>query len=181
MKEFVAKEKGSDHDQQEALKARARVLACTAKGASAYLTFPHICGAWLQPQPFLITIRLRLGAAVGTGDRMCPNSGCRAIMDDMGDHALRCMNAGVRHPLHNAVRDYLAEKASIGLMQPLREHMCFLGKRERMDLVLRTEFGGKHALLDVAVTYPLLATSLSRQSVGPREAANAYTEKKWSR
>eukprot|EP00760_Papus_ankaliazontas_P022261 PhM_4_TR18826/c0_g4_i2/m.95717 len=60
---------------------------------------------------------------------------------------------------------------------PLREHMCFPDSQERMDLVLRTGFGGKHALLDVAVTYPLRVSALA--DPGPGVAATKYEEVKW--
>lgn len=156
----------------------ARVLACTAKGASAYLTHPQVCGAWLAPRPFEITLQLRLGAEVGTGGKRCPNPGCAAVMDPKGAHALTCMKGGVRHSLHNAVRDYIATQASLGLMRPLREHMCFPGSQERMDVVLRTGFGGKEVLMDVAVTYPLRDDAV-RNHCGPALAATQYQEVKW--
>eukprot|EP00760_Papus_ankaliazontas_P022263 PhM_4_TR18826/c0_g4_i4/m.95703 len=55
--------------------------------------------------------------------------------------------------------------------------MCFPDSQERMDLVLRTGFGGKHALLDVAVTYPLRVSALA--DPGPGVAATKYEEVKW--
>eukprot|EP00760_Papus_ankaliazontas_P024816 PhM_4_TR2430/c5_g1_i5/m.78580 len=126
---------------------------------------------------FLIKKKLRLGAAVGTGHLPCLQ--CGAQMDAFGAHALSCMAGGVRHHTHNAVRDYLCAHAARGLMMPLREHMCFPQGQDRMDLVLRTGFGGKHALLDVAVTYPLRDAVL--RLVGPSAVATAYQEQKWRR
>eukprot|EP00760_Papus_ankaliazontas_P013937 PhM_4_TR15924/c3_g5_i3/m.54464 len=159
----------------DAPRSRARIAACTATGASTYLSTPHLTGAWLAARQFVVSLQLRLGLAVGTLGMPCLQ--CGTPMDAYGAHALTCMRGGVRHHSHNAVRDYVYTHAARGLMQPLREHMCFPNGQERMDIVLRTGFGGKHALLDVAVTFPLRDEALEHP--GPGEAANRYQERKW--
>ena len=156
--------------------ASKRLRACSALGASAYLTHPERCGAWLSPEAFSVTAALRLGLPVVTPGAQCGN--CAGVLDAEGYHALTCMHGGVRHRPHNALRDFVYGRAAQALMQPLREYMCFPGKADRMDVVLRSGCQGKQVLLDFAVTHALRADAPE----GPEAAANAYSETtKWRR
>eukprot|EP00760_Papus_ankaliazontas_P024125 PhM_4_TR2125/c1_g3_i3/m.19206 len=72
---------------------RARVAACTAAGASTYLSTPHLTGAWIAARQFVVTLQLRLGTAVGTLNMPCLQ--CGTQMDAFGAHALTCLKGGV--------------------------------------------------------------------------------------
>eukprot|EP00760_Papus_ankaliazontas_P013933 PhM_4_TR15924/c2_g1_i2/m.54475 len=49
----------------DAPRSRARIAACTATGASTYLSTPHLTEAWLAARQFVVFLQLRLGLAVG--------------------------------------------------------------------------------------------------------------------
>lgn len=171
-----------DEDRLDALlrpldaRGKARVLACTAPGASAYLTHPHMCGAWLAPRVFPVVLGLRLGLPVVPPGARC--AGCHAVLDDVGDHSLTCMKRGARHAPHNAIRDFLWSRSHKALLEPLKEHMCFPGHQERMDVVVRRGLDGKQLLLDVALTFALRPDAI--RNPGPGVAATRYEETKWS-
>jgi len=164
------------------LQGQARLKCCQAKGAGLWLTVPtEVCGLlWMDSHIFRTNCRFRLGLALTDGALTC-SSCSKATLDIHGKHGMTCMSGPNRIYAHNAVRDSLIALCSRALLAPQAEAQCFPNSAHRMDIVLRSGFGGIAQLIDVALTYPLRESVLTLAATSGADAvATAYTEVKYA-
>ena len=89
---------------------RARLLACTQKGAGAWLDAPPIAslGLRLSNDAVRVSVGLRLGATI-VAPHQCV---CGNRVDCNGWHGLSCSRSAGRHFRHNAINNIIHRRHS---------------------------------------------------------------------
>lgn len=157
---------------------RARISSASARSSGSWL-YGHPAAdddLWLDPPVFVVAVRLRLGLPVAPEPMKCHLCHAKEA-DQLGRHALVCMNAGLRTRAHNRVRDEVFKIASEALLEPVREPRPFTKDTgSRVDVAF--ERNGVIQLFDVAVTSPFKPGAAARAAEVPGGAATAYEKVK---
>lgn len=151
----------------------ARVMSCSAPGASAWLahaTPTH--QSWLPGPAFLAAIRLRFGLPVLPFPGPCGLCG-HARADVFGVHTLSCMSGGQRTLMHHGLVNELHGIASAALLHSTREAAPF-GNGLRLDYLLRAAPVHGSVGADVAIVNPLGPAHVGVAALAPGAAATAY-------
>ena len=120
-------------------------------------------------------------------DTWCPK--CNGVLDTFCHHAAVCAAGGERTLRHNAARDvlcYWAERAGLqpekekaGLLLPQRPEYVAFARRRPADVFVPS-LSGSPTALDLAITAPQRAESLSEAGTQGGAAARAYAAVKAS-
>ncbi|KAJ9455316.1 hypothetical protein DIPPA_22056 [Diplonema papillatum] len=158
------------------VRGQARVRSCAAKHASTWLYGAHNApdDLWMSRAELTVAVRLRLGMPLAPRDRVCRLCGL-ATADRFGDHSLSCLNTGLRTRAHTALRDGVAALAREALLGPVLEDRPFTkhpNRNKRVDVLYERE--GKRRLIDVAITFPLQPSSISKAAETEGGAATKY-------
>ena len=163
---------------------RAVLLSEAEPGARAFLAALPSGRTRIEPALFATELGQRLGMTEALQDGWCPQ--CDSVLDRFSYHAAVCVAGGERVQRHNALRDLLhwwldvaglkPEKEKPGLLLPHRPDDSVAARRPA-DIFLPT-YAGFPTALDLAVTAPLRAESLTEASSTPAAAAASYAQVK---
>jgi hypothetical protein len=163
---------------------RAVLLSEAEPGARAFLAALPSGRTRIEPALFTTELGQRLGMTEALQDGWCPQ--CDSVLDRFSYHAAVCVAGGERVQRHNALRDLLhwwldvaglkPEKEKPGLLLPHRPDDS-VAERRPADIFLPT-YAGSPTALDLAVTAPLRAESLTEASNTPAAAAASYAQVK---
>jgi hypothetical protein len=126
----------------------------------------------MRPRVFRTAVLYRLGLPVLNQPKPCPL--CTQPINIYGDHATCCAKKGDLVIRHNAMRDLVGVIARDGVLNPQLEKKGILGPTSgrRPGDVSIPDWSGSPLAIDVAVTSPLIATSLRLGSPCEEYAAN---------
>jgi hypothetical protein len=116
----------------------------------------------LRPRNFRTAVAYRLGIPLLKDPIPCPL--CMQTINVYGDHATCCTFSGDLIVRHNAVRNFVHRIAGDALLSPVLEKQGILGPtsgRRPGDVTVPLWAEGKGMAIDVAITSPLNASSVS--------------------
>jgi hypothetical protein len=126
----------------------------------------------LRPRVFRTAVLYRLGLPVLNQPKPCPS--CMQTINIYGDHATCCAKKGDLIIRHNAIRNLVNAIACDGVLGPQMEKKGILGPTSgrRPGDVTIPNWSGSPLAIDVAVTSPIIATSVRLNSPCEEYAAN---------
>jgi hypothetical protein len=126
----------------------------------------------LRPRVFRTAVLYRLGLPVLNQPKPCPS--CMQTINIYGDHATCCAKKGDLIIRHNAIRNLVNAIACDGVLSPQMEKKGILGPTSgrRPGDVTIPNWSGSPLAIDVAVTSPIIATSVRLNSPCEEYAAN---------
>ena len=126
----------------------------------------------LRPRVFRTAVLYRLGVPVLNNETPCPL--CMQPITVFGDHATCCAKSGDLIIRHNTLRNLVGSIASDGVLGPVLEKKGILGPTtgRRPGDVTIPDWSGKPLAIDLAVTSPLIKSSLRLISPCEEYAAN---------
>jgi hypothetical protein len=163
-----------------------RIASCSATGAGAFIrATAHSQGALFSNQEFQVAIKLRLRAPLLL---MCPSHCiCGELLDDFGDHLLKCRIGGEWNYRHSAIVHLIASLCrSVQLTTQHEVPLQTLGPLSsldpsgngRMDLVV-TSCDSPSFLADVTITHPSPSNQpISQQMLQPLYFAKSAEHRK---
>jgi hypothetical protein len=158
---------------------QARLRSLCGKFASAWLlAVPSFSlGLKMTNDQFQCLLRLRLGLAVYSCQRLCPL--CRrAPLDVLEHHSLACGSGGDRIMRHNIVRDCLFSMCQTAGLCPRKEERHPDSSFKPGDVFIPTWSLGRPAALDVSITSPLQAATLERAAGSDGHAGEVRFQEK---
>jgi hypothetical protein len=163
---------------------RARLLACAAPHAGAWLVAPPDpgLGLWIDSRSFRTLLCMWLGIPLGEAG-LC--SFCAHRVDALGSHALECTAGHAVVRRHNALREVIYHTCQEAGLRPEAEKPALLPEslRRPADIFLPRWPGGGSAMvaLDIAVVSPLQRRYLAKAGVLSLATAEAYADYKAER
>eukprot|EP01084_Bolivina_argentea_P044258 81460_1 len=166
---------------------RARLSACSAPGAAAWISSIPSYKFKIPPAEFLIIIRMWLGIKLfKCNDQFIQCSACnKKVADPFGIHYILCkVTKGIYYGLtkrHNVIRNLYFDWCKLANYDPEKEKhgLCInVGKHCPADVYLPLYHDGLPAAIDIGITCPLQNRFINEASKEILAVGNKYHDAK---